>query len=116
MSTNKVILLGNVGKAPEVKLFGDHQVANISVATSERVKKDGEYVEHAEWHNVVIWDRAAIVKNIRVGTKIYVEGTLRTRAWTDDAGNKQYRTDVMTQYFELCSPKPTGTSTEDMPE
>ncbi len=100
MSVNKVILVGNLGKDPEVRyLEGGVAVASFSIATSESYKdrNTGERVKQTEWHNVVLWRGLAEVaeKYLRKGSQVYIEGKLRTRSWEDQAGVKKYTTEVV---------------------
>jgi len=104
-SVNKVILIGNLGRDPEVRSTqaGD-KVVNLSVATSERWKdrNTGEPRERTEWHRVVIFnDRLGDVaeKYLRKGSKVYIEGQLQTRKWTDQSGVEKYTTEVVLQRF-----------------
>lgn len=89
---NKVMLIGNVGKDPEVRhLEGGASVATLTLATNERYKdRSGETVDKTEWHNVVLWRNLADLaeRYIRKGTQIYVEGKIRTRSWEDQSGQK----------------------------
>lgn len=99
-SINKVILIGNLGKDPEVKhLESGVAVCNFSIATSETYKdrNSGERVTHTEWHNIVLWRGLAEVaeKYLKKGAKIYVEGKLRTRSWQDQEGNTRYTTEIV---------------------
>lgn len=105
MSVNKVILVGNLGKDPEVRAMasGD-KVCNLSVATSEswRDKSTGEKKEKTEWHRVVIFnDNLSTVaeKYLRKGSKVYIEGQLQTRKWTDQSGQEKYSTEIVLQKF-----------------
>ena len=104
-SVNKVILIGNLGKDPEIRRTQDGRpIANLSVATSEswRDKATGERKEKTEWHRVVIFnEKLAEVaqKFVRKGSKIYVEGQLSTRKWTDQSGVEKYSTEVVLQGF-----------------
>jgi len=104
-SVNKVILVGNLGRDPEIRSLQDGtRVANLSVATSEtwRDRNSGERRERTEWHRVVIFnDRLAEVaeKYLRKGAKVYVEGQLQTRKWTDQQGQERYTTEVVLQRF-----------------
>jgi single-strand DNA-binding protein len=104
-SVNKVILVGNLGRDPEIRSTqSGMRVANLSVATSEnwRDKATGERREKTEWHRVVIFnDRLVEVveKYLRKGSKIYVEGSLQTRKWTDQSGQERYTTEVVLQGF-----------------
>lgn len=100
---NKVILIGNLGKDPEVReLENGRAVANVSMATSESYKnKAGEKVTNTEWHNLVAWSPIAEVwgKHAQKGTKMYVEGKLATRSYDDKEGQKRYVTEVVVQQF-----------------
>jgi len=104
-SVNKVILVGNLGRDPEVRSTQDGtKVANLSLATSEswRDRNTGERRERTEWHRVVIFnERLAEIaeKYLRKGSKIYVEGQLQTRKWTDQNGQDRYSTEVVLQRF-----------------
>jgi len=104
-SVNKVILVGNLGRDPEVKAMQDgRSLVNMSVATSEtwRDKASGERKERTEWHRVVIFnDKLAEVaqKFLRKGAKIYLEGQLTTRKWTDQSGAERYTTEVVIPRF-----------------
>ena len=96
---NKVILVGNLGKAPEVRhLESGRAVANFSLATSETYKnKQGERVTTTEWHNIVLWSPLAEIaeKFLKKGNQVYIEGKLTTRSWDDQDGNKRYTTEVV---------------------
>ena len=101
-SVNKVILVGNLGKDPEVrKMPSGDSVANLIVATSESWTKDGEKNERTEWHNVVIFGKLAEIaeRYLRKGSKIYVEGSLQTRKWRDQSGQDKYTTEVVLRGF-----------------
>src|ERR1700739_735021 len=96
-SVNKVILVGNVGKEPEVKFAtSGTAIANFSIATSERFKdKSGEWQDRTEWHNLVAYQRTAeIIRDyVKKGNKLYIEGRIQTRSWDDKtSGEKKYRT------------------------
>jgi single-strand DNA-binding protein len=112
-SVNKVILLGNVGKDPEIKATaGGVVVANFSIATSDRVKdKDGTWQDRTEWHNLVAFQRTAeIVRDyVKKGNKLYVEGSLRTSSWDDKTtGQKKYRTEIIVNDLSLLSGRGEG--------
>jgi single-strand DNA-binding protein len=101
---NKVILVGNLGADPEARsLNNGGEVVNIRVATSESLKdKDGNRQERTEWHNVVIFNEnlGRVAKNyLKKGSKVYLEGQLQTRKWTDQSGNDKYTTEVVLQRF-----------------
>ena len=104
-SVNKVILVGNLGRDPEVKSMQDgRSMVNMSIATSEnwRDRQSGERKERTEWHRVVIFnEKLAEVaqKFVRKGSKIYVEGQLSTRKWTDQSGQERYTTEVVIPRF-----------------
>ena len=96
MSVNKVILLGRVGKQPEIKQVGDSKVANFSLATSEKFKdKSGNKVENTEWHNVVFWGKQAelIEQYVGKGDELYIEGSIKTETYEKD-GEKRYATKI----------------------
>lgn len=118
MSVNKVILLGNVGKEPDVRHPAQGQtVATFSLATSDRAYTNaaGATVpERTEWHNIVAWGKQAetIEKYVHKGTKLYIEGKLRTRTWEDKNAIKRYVTEIYIDTFELLGTKP---STVDQP-
>lgn len=107
MSVNKVILVGNVGKDPEVRyLDNDVAVANFSLATTERgytTRAGVEVAERTEWHNIVAWRGLATLaeKYIKKGMKLYIEGSIRTRSWEDQAGVKKYMTEIFADNIEL---------------
>ena len=104
-SVNKVILVGNLGRDPEIRSTQDGtRIANLSLATSEtwRDRNSGERRERTEWHRVVIFnERLSEVaeKYLRKGSKIYIEGQLQTRKWTDQSGQDRYTTEVVLQRF-----------------
>ena len=105
MSINKVILVGNVGKDPEIRhLQGGASVATITLATSERYKdRSGETRELTEWHTIIAWRQLAdLAENyIRKGSQIYVEGKIRSRSWDDQNGQKRYVTEIYVESFEM---------------
>src|SRR5260370_4746549 len=99
-SVNKVILVGNLGKDPEVKYTPSGvPVAKFSLATNERYKdKAGAWKDRTEWHNVVVWQRLAEIvgEYVKKGSKIYIEGRLQTSSWVDkQSGEKKYRTEII---------------------
>lgn len=104
-SLNKVMLIGNVGKDPEIRSTQDgKEIANFSIATSEswKDKNTGERKEKTEWHKIVIFNQnlAAVVRNyVRKGSKLYIEGQLQTRKWTDKDGVEKYSTEIVLQNF-----------------
>ncbi|MBX6368203.1 MAG: single-stranded DNA-binding protein, partial [Rhodospirillales bacterium] len=104
-SVNKVILIGNLGRDPEIRTMqSGGKVAQLSIATSEtwRDRNTGERQERTEWHRVVIFDERlvdVVEKYLKKGHKVYVEGQLQTRKWTDNQGQERYTTEVVLQRF-----------------
>jgi len=114
-SVNKVILLGHVGKDPEIRSTpGGTVTANLSLATSERYKdRSGEWQDRTEWHNLVAYARGAEILRdyVKKGSKLYVEGKLTTRSWDDkDSGKKVYRTEVVVGDITLLGSNENGSS------
>lgn len=112
-TVNKVILIGNLGKDPEVRhLENGASVANFSIATSETYtdKNSGEKKENTDWHDVVLWRGLAEVaeKYLRKGMKIYVEGRLKKRSWQDKDGQTRYTTEVVADQLTILT-RPEGT-------
>ncbi|QDP59274.1 MAG: putative single-stranded DNA-binding protein [Prokaryotic dsDNA virus sp.] len=102
---NKVIVLGNLGQDPEVNhTQNGTAVANLSVATSEtwKDKQTGEQKEFTEWHRVVLWDKLAEIAGqyLKKGSKVYIEGKLQTRKWTDQSGSDRYTTEIVLKGFD----------------
>ena len=104
-SVNKVILIGNLGREPEVRTMQNGgKVCNLSVATSERWKdrNSGEQQEKTEWHRVVVFDDRLVdvaERYLQKGSKVYLEGELQTRKWTDQSGQDKYTTEVVLRRF-----------------
>jgi single-strand DNA-binding protein len=112
-SVNKVILLGNLGKDPEVKYTpSGTPVAKLTVATNDRYKdKEGQWQDRTEWHNVVLWQRLAEIAGeyLKKGSKVYIEGKLQTRSWEDKQTNqKRYMTEVVGNDIVLLSSRGEG--------
>ncbi len=112
MSLNKAMLIGNVGRDPEVRYLdgqsGNAKVATFTLATTERYRdRNGEIRENTEWHNIVAWRSTADVveKYVRKGTQLYIEGRIRTRSWDDQSGNKRYTTEIMADNLQLLGKK-----------
>ncbi len=105
MSVNKVILVGNVGKDPEVRYIDTNvPVARFPFATSETYRsRDGERITTTEWHNVVLWRGLAEVaeKFVRKGSQLFIEGKIRTRSYDDRDGNKRYITEIITDNMQM---------------
>jgi single-strand DNA-binding protein len=96
-SVNKVILLGNIGKDPEVRETKAGNIVNLVMATSEKyTDKSGQKQENTEWHNLVVFGKLAdvVAKYVRKGDKLYVEGSITTRKWEDKEGNTRYNTEI----------------------
>ena len=111
-TVNKVILIGNLGKDPEVRhLENGTVVANFPIATSEVYtdKNTGQKVENTDWHDIVVWRGLAgvVEKYVRKGHKVYVEGKLKKRSWQDKEGNTRYTTEVVADELTILS-KPEG--------
>lgn len=106
---NKVIILGYLGKDPEVRYQPDGgAVANFSIATSESFKdKSGEKQERTEWHRIVLWGRLAEIAGeyLKKGSLAYVEGKIQTRKWTDKEGQERYTTEIVGSRLQLMSSK-----------
>src|ERR1700757_2874985 len=114
-SVNKVILLGNVGKDPEIRATGGGtMVANFTLATSDRQKDaQGNWQDRTEWHNMVAFTRLAeIIRDyVKKGSKLFVEGKIQTRSWDDkESGQKRYRTEIIVNDLSLLSGRDEGGS------
>ena len=126
MSLNKVMLIGNVGKDPEVRYLDQNpqnpanaaKVATFPLATSERyTDRAGNRQENTEWHNIVAWRGNAdvIERFVKKGTQLYIEGRLRTRNWTDQSGNKRYTTEVIVDTFQLLGARKDNPGADGAP-
>ena len=106
---NRVILIGNLGRDPEVRHLDNGLVkASFSLATTETFKgKDGNPTDHTEWHNIVLWRRLAenAEKYLRKGNQIYLEGRIRTRKWEDKEGNTRYTTEIEGTSMIMLGPR-----------
>ena len=103
-SVNKVILVGHLGKDPEIRyLEGNVSVASFPLATSETFNKDGKRIEQTEWHNIVMWRGLADVaaKYLSKGRLVYIEGKLRTRTYEDKEGIRRYTTEIVAESFNI---------------
>jgi single-strand DNA-binding protein len=112
-SVNKVILVGHVGKDPEVKYTpSGTAVANFSIATNDRFKdKEGQWQDRTEWHRVVAWQRTAEIvgEYVKKGSNVYVEGKLQTRSWDDkETGQKKYMTEIWVNDLVLLGGRGAG--------
>lgn len=119
MSLNKALLIGNVGKDPEVRhLESGATVATFTLATSERFRdRSGETRENTEWHNIVAWRQLAdfAANYIKKGAQVYVEGSLRTRSWDDQTGAKRYTTEIVASTIQLLGRKGENPASEGAP-
>ena len=108
-SLNKVLLIGNLGKDPEVRYTASGTaVASFSLATSEKFKnKEGEWEERTEWHNVTLWGRLAEIAGeyLGKGKTVYIEGRLQTRKWQDKDGKDRYTTEIVGEKMQMLSRK-----------
>ena len=112
---NKVILIGNVGKDPDVRYMPNgNAVANITLATSEswKDKSSGETQERTEWHRVVFFRRLAEIvgEYVKKGSKVYIEGKLQTRKWQDQSGQDRYTTEIIADEMQMLDSKGGGSS------
>ena len=133
-SVNKVIIVGNLGRDPEVRYTADKKaIANIAVATSERYtdKTSGEKKEITEWHRIVFFNRLAEIASeyLKKGSSVYVEGRLQTRKWTDQSGTERYTTEIVADQMQMiggksdaspaakpkAAPKPADDMEDDIP-
>lgn len=120
-SVNKVILIGNLGRDPEVRFTPNGlAVANITIATTEawKDKTSGESQERTEWHRVVLYNRTAEIAGeyLRKGSKVFIEGRLQTRKWQDKNTNQdRYTTEIVADSLEMLSSKTTGGSSDMAP-
>ena len=117
---NKVILVGNLGRDPEVRYTASGTpVANFTMATTERWNDptSGERKEKTEWHRIVVWGKQAEIAGeyLRKGRQVYVEGSLQTREWTDREGNKRQTTEVRAQRFQMLG-RPADSEASPAPE
>ena len=103
---NKVFLIGNLGKNPEIVNFENAKKAAFPLATTESFKnRDGQKVEQTEWHNIVCWRGLADIAErlLQKGTQVYIEGKLRTRSWEDKEGHKRYTTEIVAENFMILN-------------
>ena len=111
-SLNKVMLIGNLGKDPEVRYTASGQaVTGFSLATSEKFKgKNGEWEERTEWHNITLWGKLAEIAGeyLSKGKTVYIEGRLQTRKWQDKSGNDRYTTEIVGDKMQMLSAKGDG--------
>ncbi len=118
---NKVILVGNLGKDPDMRYTaGGDAVANLSIATSEswNDNQTGEKKEKTEWHRVVFFRRIAEVcgEYLKKGSSVYIEGSLRTRDWEDDQGNKKYTTEIIGREMQMLGGRRSEENMDQSPQ
>jgi len=114
---NKVILIGNLGKDPEIKYF-ENNIAKVSfsLATTEYYKdKNGQKTEQTEWHNIVMWRGLAenASKLLKKGSQIYLEGKIQSKQWIDKEGNKKYMTEILAENFTLLNSRNDSSKNND---
>ena len=120
-SVNKVILLGNIGKDPEVRETKAGNIVNLVMATSEKyTDKSGQKQENTEWHNLVVFGKLAdvVAKYVKKGDKLYVEGSITTRKWEDKEGNTRYNTEIKVRDLTMLGggekkPQPVAAGIDD---
>jgi single-strand DNA-binding protein len=124
-SVNKAILIGNLGRDPEIRYTPSGQaVASFTIATSEKWRdKDGQMQERTDWHNIVCWGRQAELANqyLKKGRPVYIEGRIQNRSYDDKEGNKKYISEVIVQRLQFLGGRPDeagagGGSHQEMPE
>lgn len=118
MSVNKVFLLGQVGRDPEVKEIGGAKYATFSLATSESYKdKNGERQTNTEWHTIVCWRNTAEVveRYVTKGMQLFIEGQLRTRSWEDSEGKKRYVTEIVAKEVQFVGKKESSEQKQSQP-
>ncbi|MBO4826474.1 MAG: single-stranded DNA-binding protein [Prevotella sp.] len=111
---NKVMLIGNVGKEPEIRYYeADQAIASFPLATTERaytLQNGTQVPEHTDWHNIVLWRGLAKIaeRYVHKGDKLYIEGRIRYRSYDDQKGQRRYVTEILGENMELLSPKPAN--------
>ena len=118
-SLNKVLIIGNLGKDPEVRYTSSGTaVASFSIATTEKFKgKSGEWEEKTEWHNITLWARLAEIAGeyLSKGKTVYIEGRLQTRKWQDKDGKDRYTTEIVGEKMQMLSGKGEGGKSDSKP-
>lgn len=115
MSINKAILVGNVGNEPKIQTYSNGNVAQFTLATTERgytLKNGIQVPDRTEWHNLIAWGKTAdvIAKYVHKGSKLYIEGKIKTRSYDDNQGRKCYVTEIHVDVMELLDPKPSNSN------
>jgi single-strand DNA-binding protein len=117
LGVNKVILIGHLGKDPELRYTpGGQATASFSLATSERwTDKNGQRQERTEWHNIVVWSKLAEIANqyLKKGSPAYIEGRITNRSWDDRDGNKRYRTEIVANTIQFLGSGSGGAGASD---
>lgn len=119
MSVNKVILIGNVGKEPEIRYTDNHvAVAQFPLATTERgytLQNGTQVPERTDWHNIVLWRGLAetVEKYVHKGDKLYIEGKIRNRSYDDQNGQRRYITEIVGDVMEMLTPRSAGATTQN---
>ncbi len=120
VSVNKVILIGNLGKEPDLRYTPSGQpVATFPMATSEKWKdKDGQLQQKTDWHNVVAWGRQAEIckEYLKKGSPVYIEGRIQSRSYEDKDGNRRYITEIVATRMQMLGRKAEEPSAEQLPE
>lgn len=119
MSLNKILLIGNAGRTPDIRAVGDTKVASFTLATTERYKgKDGNVREETEWHNIAVWGKLADVveKYVDKGTQLYVEGRIKTEKYADAQGVEKYAVKVIASSLQLLGKKEGGSAPAAQPQ
>lgn len=115
MSINKAILVGNVGNDPKTQTYSNGNVAQFSLATTERgytLQNGNQVPDRTEWHNCIAWGKTAdvIARYVHKGSKLYIEGKIKTRSYDDNQGRKCYVTEIHVDVLELLDPKPSNSN------
>ena len=113
---NKAILVGNIGKEPELKKIGETNYCAFTLATNKSYKdRNGEWQTKTEWHNIVVWRNQAeyATNNFKKGNTVYVEGEITSRSWEDNQGNKRYTTEIVAEKVKLMEKKTRQEVEED---
>ena len=115
MSINKAILVGNVGNDPKTQTYSNGNVAQFSLATTERgytLQNGTQVPDRTEWHNLIAWGKTAdvIARYVHKGSKLYIEGKIKTRSYDDNQGRKCYVTEIHVDVMELLDPKPSNSN------
>src|ERR1700674_2665284 len=116
---NRATILGSLGKDPEIKYTPQGKaVANLSIATNEHYKKDGEWTDRTEWHTVVLWERLAEIAGeyLKKGSQVYIEGQLQTRKWTDKEGQERYTTAIRADRMQMLGSRSGGSERMARPD